>query len=168
MGGLPTHERDMPSGRLCLQAYSPYWGTEWIRQWRESQAGGLPKKFPAIARELEREAATIADLVEEARRKAEQEHQRWEAMKEKWRQEEAERRRVKAINDSREELTAIIEAWAGAKRIDEFFTDAEQRLAGLSDEDRTVILDRLKRAREFLGGVDALERFKSWKLPDER
>jgi len=38
----------------------------------------------------------------------------------------------------------------------------------LNDEDRAAILDRLKRAREFLGGVDALERFKSWKSPEER
>lgn len=162
-----THQRDMPSGRLCLQAYSPYRGTEWNRQWRESKVGDLPKKFPAIARELEREAATIAELVEEARRKTELEHQRWEAMQEKWRQEQAERRWAKAIKDSREELTALIEVWAEAKRIDDFFKDAEQRLEGLNDEDRAGILERLKRAREFLGGVDALERFKLWKSPEE-
>ena len=50
----------------------------------------------------------------------------------------------------------------------DFFKDAEQRLEGLNDEDRAAILDRLKRAREFLGDVDALERFKSWRAPDER
>jgi hypothetical protein len=48
------------------------------------------------------------------------------------------------------------------------FKHAEQQLAGLGDEDRTAILEQLKRAREFLGAVDVLERFKSWKTPEER
>jgi hypothetical protein len=65
-------------------------------------------------------------------------------------------------------MMAVIEAWAEARRINELFKHAEQRLAGLGDEDRTAILEQLKRAREFLGGVDVLERFKSWKTPEER
>jgi hypothetical protein len=163
-----THTRDLPSGRLCVQAYSPYQGTDWKRQWRETKAGDFPAKFKTIARELVREAATIAKLVEEAEHRAELERQRWEEMQEKWRREEAERRRIKAIKDSRAELHEIIDAWGEAKRVEEFFKDAELRLDGLSDEDRVTILGRLKRARELLGGVDALERFKAWKAPDER
>ena len=163
-----THTRDLPSGRLCVQAYSPYQGTDWKRQWRETKAGDFPAKLKTIARELVREAATIAKLVEEAEHQAEIERQRWEEMQEKWRREEAERRRIKAIKDSRAELHEIIDAWGEAKRVEEFFKDAELRLEGLSDEDRVTILDRLKRARELLGGVDALERFKAWKAPEER
>jgi hypothetical protein len=30
------------------------------------------------------------------------------------------------------------------------------------------MLERLNRARALLGGVDALERFRSWKAPEER
>ena len=163
-----AHTRDLPSGRLCVQVYSLYQGTDWKRQWRESKAGDFPAKFAAIARALEREAATIAKLVEEAQHRAELERQRWEEVQEKWRREEAERRRIKAIKDSRTELLEIIEAWGEAKRIEEFFKDAEQRLDGLSDEDRAMIRDRLMQARELLGGIDALGRFKEWKAPDER
>jgi hypothetical protein len=162
-----THTQDLPSGRLCVQAYSPYRGTDWKRQWRESKAGDFPGKFKSITRELAREAATIAKLVEEAEHRAELERQRWEEMQEKWRREEAERRRIKAIKDSSAKLHEIIDAWGEAKRIEEFFKDAELRLEGLGDEDRAAILDRLKRARELLGGIDALERFKAWKTPDE-
>ncbi len=75
-----THTRDLPSGRLCVQAYSPYRGTDWHRQWRESKAGDFPAKFTTITRELEREAATIAKLVEEAEHRAELERQRWKEM----------------------------------------------------------------------------------------
>jgi hypothetical protein len=163
-----THTRDLPSGRLCVQAYSPYQGTDWKRQWCETKAGDFPAKFTTIARELEREAATIAKLVEEAEDRAELERQRWEEMQEKWRREEAERRRIKAIKDSRAELHEIIDAWGEAKRVDEFFKDAELRLEGLGEEDRATILCRLKRARELLGGIDALERIKAWKAPEER
>ena len=163
-----THKRDMPSGRLCLQAYSPYVRTEWTRQWRESKIGDLPDKFQAIVKELEREAATIATLVEEGERQAEVERQRWEAMQQEWRREEAERRRIKAIKDGRDELFSIIDTWAEAKRIEEFFKDAELRAAALGNDDHAAILDRLKQARELLGGVDALQRFLSWKSPEER
>lgn len=163
-----SHTRDLPSGRLCVQAFSPYQGTDWKRQWRESKAGDFPAKFAAIARELEREAATIAKLVEEAQHRAELGRQCWEEMQEKWRREEAERRRINAINDSGAELLEIIDAWGEAKRVEEFFEDAERRLDGLSDEDRARIRNRLKLARELLGGIDALERFKAWKAPEER
>lgn len=163
-----THKQYMPSGRLCLQAYSPYWRAEWTQQWRESKGADLQGKFKAIVKELEREAATIAVLVEEGERQAEVERQRWEAMQQEWSRQEAERRRIKAIKDSREELFSIIDAWAEAKRIEEFFRNAEMRTAALGNDDHAAILDRLKQARELLGGVDALQRFLSWKSPEER
>lgn len=163
-----THQHDMPSGRLCLQAYSPYWRAKWTQQWRESKSADLQNKFKAIVKELEREAAAIATLVEEGERQAEVERQQWEERQQEWRREEAERRRIKAIKDSREELFSIIDAWAEAKRIEEFLEDAGLRAAALGNDEHAAILDRLKQARELLGGVDALQRFLSWKSPGER
>jgi len=40
--------------------------------------------------------------------------------------------------------------------------------AELSDEERELILQRLKLAREMVGETDALQWFGSWKTPDER
>ena len=54
-----------------------------------------------------------------------------------------------------------------AKQIEGFFEDAERRAAGLSEEERDALLDRLHRARALLGGVDALQRFLGWKEPEE-
>jgi hypothetical protein len=65
-------------------------------------------------------------------------------------------------------LSRIINVWAEAKRIEEFFTDAEQRAMDLNDEEREFILERLKLAREMVGGTDALQWFGAWKAPDER
>jgi GTP1/Obg family GTP-binding protein len=117
---------------------------------------------------LEREASTIATLVEEAARQAEIHRQKWEIERQKWRREEEERRQARALKESKEELFSIIEAWAEAKRIEEFFKDAELRAAELNDDVQHAILNRLKEAREMLGGIDALQRFLSWKTPKER
>jgi hypothetical protein len=163
-----TSTRDLPSGRLCVQAYSPDPRAEWLRQWREGKAGEFPRKLSAIVKELKREASTIARLVEEGERKAEIERQRWAAQKLVRDSEEAERRRIKAEKDSREELSCIINAWAEAKRIEEFFVDAERRAADLSDDEIGIVLDRLKLARKMVGSTDALQWLRSWKAPDER
>lgn len=129
-----THKRDMPSGRLCLRASSPYALAKWEKQWRESKGSDLSSKVPHIVRELEAEAATIAALVAEGERQAEIERQKWKAQQVKWRAEEAERRRIQNTKESREELFAIIEAWGVAKQIEGFFEDAQRRAAEL-DED---------------------------------
>lgn len=123
---------------------------------------------PQVVLELESAAATIARLVEEGERRAELERREWEAQQEKWRHEEAERRRVQNTKESREQLFGIIEAWGVAKRIEGFFEDAERRAADLSDMDREALRDRLRRARSLLGGVDALQHFLAWKAPEER
>ncbi|KIH76249.1 hypothetical protein SAMN05660860_00136 [Geoalkalibacter ferrihydriticus] len=160
-------KRDLPSGRFCLQAYSPYPRTDWKRQWRESKNGDLANKIPSIVRELEREASTIATLVEEAEHEAELERQRWEAKRLQWAREEAERKRMQALEESREQLFDIIEKWAEAKRVEEFFDDAERRAAEMNTEDNAFFQERLRKARALLGGVDTLHRFRQWKAPDE-
>lgn len=163
-----THKQAMTSGRICLQAYSPYYKANWQKQWRETKQGDLPGKLASIVREFKREAPAIAKLVEMAEQQIQLERQRWEEMQQQWRLEEAERRHAQAIKTSREDLFSIIAAWAQAKQIEDFFKDAELRAADLSDNHQAAILDRLKQARELLGGVDALQRFVSWKSPEER
>lgn len=163
-----THKRDMPSGRLCLRASSPYALASWEKQWRETKGSDLSSKVPHIVRELEAEVATFAALVAEGERQAEIERRQLEAQQAKWRAEEAERRRVQNIKESREHLFAIIERWGVAKQVEGFFEDAERRAAGLGESDKNDILERLRRARELLGGDDALQRFRAWRAPDER
>jgi len=80
-GWTSTH--DFPTGRLCLQAYSPYPRAAWSQQWRETPIRDLSGRIPAIVRELEKATIEIARLVEEGERQAEIERQRWEAQMEK-------------------------------------------------------------------------------------
>ena len=163
-----TTKRDFPSGRLCLQAYSPYWRAKWVHHWRETIDRDLASRISAIAKELEQAVVDVARLVEEGERQAELERQQWEAQQERWRREEAERKAAKALKDSKEELLQIIAQWAEAKSLDQFFADAERRAADLDVDGRLRMLDRLKNARKLIGSVDALERLRTWKSPEER
>lgn len=163
-----TTMREVPTGRLCLQAYAPYGRADWVERWRESKQGDLQVRLKTIARALEAAAPIIARQVEEGERQAELERRRWEEAERQRRREEAARRRAEAVKASRAEITAIIDRWAEAKRVEAFFEDAGQRAASLEEGASTAMLERLNRARALLGGVDALERFRSWKAPEER
>jgi hypothetical protein len=97
----------------------------WEKQWREPAPGELSLRFRRSFAISTVEAATIAGLVEEAERQWTIERQRLEVQRQQWIREEQERRRAQDLKASRDELFAIIEAWAVAKRIEEFFAAAE-------------------------------------------
>lgn len=163
-----TSKQDLPTGRLCLQAYSPYWRAEWSRQWREKPGREITSLIPVIVKELRQSSPEVARLAAEGERQAELEHQRWEAQREQWRREEAEKRAAKALKESTEELLQITDGWAQSRRLAEFFSDAERRLKDLCTEEQNKMRERLRRAQELVGSVDALERFRLWKAPEER
>src|SRR5262245_52755931 len=81
--------------------------------------------------------------------------------------EERERQRAEAHEESREQLLEIVEEWSLARRIEAFFDDALRRSRELDAEHRTVIADRLTKARAMVGGLDALARFRQWQTPEE-
>ena len=163
-----TMKKDFPTGRLCLQAYSPYSRAKWVSHWRETKDRDLMTQIKGIAKELERAVVDIAQRVEEGQRQAEIERRQWEAQQEKWRNEEEIRRAAEARKESQEELFEIIEAWAESNRIEQFFKDAERQAADLNDANRAKALERLKLARELIGTVNAIDHFLDWKSPDER
>ena len=163
-----TSKQDLPTGRLCLQAYSPYWRAEWSKQWREKPGRDITALIPVIVKELRQSCPEVARLAAEGERQAELERQRWEAQQEQWRREEAEKRAAKALKDSTEELFQIIEGWAQSRRLADFFCDAKRRLEDLSADEQNEMRERLKRAQELIGSIDALERLRSWKAPEER
>ena len=162
----PTHT--FPTGRLCLQAYSPYPRAKWRQHWREPKNKDISNRIPAIIRALEKATVEIAHLVEEGKRQAEIEHQEWLTQREKWRREEEERRAAKALEDSRKELLEIIESWAAAKQLEEFFSDAERQAASLPDDQKVRTLKRLRRARRLIASTDPLEQFQLWRAPEDR
>ena len=141
---------------------------EWQQQWRESKAGNLERQFKTIISTLEQKSSDIVGLVNEEARLAEIQRQQGELEWQRWQIEEAERKRIRDIKESKTDLLAIIDAWAEAKRIESFFEEVESRTSALNQEEYGAILNRLAEGRELLGGIDALECFKSWKTPKER
>jgi vacuolar-type H+-ATPase subunit I/STV1 len=163
-----TTTKEFPTGKLRLQAYSPYPGTEWTKCWQETKKLDLCTKIKGIVRELQKDTVEIVKLIEKAASEAEIRHREWEAQQEKWRIEEEERRAVEALKESKSELYQIISSWAEANRIEHFFIDAEKHANNLSENEKNKILERLKLARKLIGRIDALDRFTVWRAPDER
>ena len=163
-----TTKQHMPCGRLALRAYSPYGRVEWQQIWAEKNVGELQKKGVDIAKELEVIAPTIVTRREEAKKQAEIEHQRWLAECHERERQERERRRAEAREASRKDLLDIVDAWALARNLENFFEDAERRAATLSLQEQTGIRERLSEARALLGGTDALARLARWKAPGNR
>lgn len=167
------------TGRLAVRAYSPYHDVEWQRTWLEPKAGDLPGMFEEMTRSLKRHASLLVPQVKEAMEKQRLEHERWEAERQAWIkqravEEEARRReaiaqaRAQAISDSKKDLLAIIQTWDQAKRVQGFLTEIETAISGLDEAERAGLLERLRKAKAFLGEVDVLRAIRDWKTPEER
>ncbi len=157
---------DMPSGRLCLQAYSPYYGVEWVQRWIEDKPGDLVGKIPSIIKSLIAEAPLLAAKVEIQRVRNEQERQRHKLEMEEWRRKEDEKRRLKAIQDSRDRLESVIQTWVKVNSIRVFFEDIAQKAELLESGERQAVLDRLAKAKDLIGDFDALKHFEGWDPPE--
>ncbi|EJN25897.1 hypothetical protein PMI36_01515 [Pseudomonas sp. GM79] len=157
---------DMPTGRLCLQVYSPYYGVDWIQRWTETKPGDLASKIPSLVKSLKAEAPILAGKVEIERVRSEQERHLHELQMEEWRRKEAEKRRLKAIQDSRDQLETVIQTWAKVNSIQAFFEDIAQSAQRLESEERQAVLYRLAKAMELIGDLDAIKHFKAWNPPE--
>jgi len=75
---------------------------------------------------------------------------------------------AKVLNESKEELFEIINRWAEAIRIENFFKDLELKINDLSDKEKMVAQERITLARNMIDSVNALDHLKRWKFPKER
>lgn len=157
---------DVPSGRFCIRAYSPYGAAEWQQEWRESAPGELLPRLKKICVEIETSAPGLVTLIAEGERKAAEDHARWQREREEAARQEDERQRTEARSTSRKELMEAIDAWAAVVRLESFFADVERRAADLPGEEQLAVRKRLQEARDGVGDADALNRFRTWRTPD--
>lgn len=122
----------MPTGRLCLQVYSPYYGVEWVHRCIEKKTGDLVKKIPSILKLMIDEAPALTQKVEAEQERSDRERQQWEMEWQENRRRNEEKRRLKAIQDSREQLENVIQNWAKVNSIQAFFDDVERSLEALA------------------------------------
>lgn len=163
-----TTTNALPSGRLRLVAYSPYWRVTWSSDWQETKQTSLRSLARSIVQSVEQVAVELLVKLEEADRKAEIARIEWEAAEERRRREEDRRRVEQSVQDSKEHLSQVIHQWSHVMSIERFLTGVEQRTGELPNEEKEAVLERLNLAREFLGTQDPLDFFRSWKTPSER
>ena len=181
LGKLPAAERRRPmpswswtthkhfaTGRLCLQAFSPYPVADWVHRWPEAKARELRGRLDEIVDNLAKAATTIAGLVEDGERQAEIRRREWEEerrrLEERWERERQEKARVEA----RQELLEAIRAWDDVRRIQMFFRAAEDEALSRTSEEKEELLRRLAIARELLGELDTLGMLMKWRGPGDR
>lgn len=163
-----TTKRDYATGRLCLQAFSPYGPASWKRQWRESGDKKLTNQFARIVTELNAAAGEIARQVEEGERQAEIRRRQWEEERRQREEKEERARRVRAREEARKELLQAIDAWGEVRRIQAFLNDAEATAASLQPDEREGALAKIELARKLIGEQSALDALLAWRSPDER
>jgi hypothetical protein len=163
-----SYTRSVASGRLAVCAYSPYPRVNWTKVWRSTRRGDRAATAKEIAEAIEQAAPSVADLFAQAERERLEEQARYEAKLREAARIAEENRRLHAMEESRSQLLAAVDAWAQARSIETFFEDATRRAGELPVEDRTALLERIDDARRLLGGIDALEYFRAWMTPLER
>lgn len=160
-------KRDLPSGRFRLRAYSPYIRTEWQREWPIRDGRDLNKFAQEVARELRKATSDIAREFAIAAEQIRKEKQAWAEQREKWRIEQDNNIRQEAITKSTETLERIISEWGRARRIHEFFDELETAIGHSPGEDKALLHERLRSARELTRIPDVLEVLKAWRTPEE-
>lgn len=163
-----TTTRELPSGRLRVVAYSPYWRAPWATDWQETKNAALRPRFKSIVETAEASAIELVERLQEADRKAEIERVKWRAAEERRKREEDRRCVEQSFLASRRHLDEIIQQWAGLMNVERFLAGVEKKVAELPEGEQGPVLERLKLAREFLGTRDPLDFFRAWKTPDER
>ncbi|TCA08583.1 hypothetical protein [Rhizobium leguminosarum] len=163
-----TTTKEIPSGRLKLVAYCPYYKVSWSAEWKETKNTPLEKTLLAIVTAVASSAVDLAVKLEEADRQAEIDRLAWEAEREKQRRQQDRRQIEQSVRESHENLSKIIQQWSELMSVEAFLTGVEQRASELDDAVKKRVLDRLSLARNFLGSQNPLDFFLSWKTPTER
>jgi hypothetical protein len=160
--------QEIPSRRLCLQAYTSYYDAKWEKQWKESREGDFLKEITSLVRGIEQCQIEAARTIEAGRAHADAEEIRHEVMRRQWQEEENERRRLKAQTESRSELVAMLDTWERAERMARFVEQLESQAAYLDSDQRNRLMVLIDEAKTLMGVRPTVETFLSWRPPGER
>ncbi|TCB96401.1 hypothetical protein E0L21_23915 [Kosakonia quasisacchari] len=164
---LNASKHTLPSGRFLLQLYSPYPDAQWERQFRQTKQFGLISQISAMILTMQEAVPLISKQLEEARINAE----KWRIQRQQERvislEKERIRREEEAYSASRTELKSIMAQWTEDKRLEQFFREAEQDAASLDEQQKSLVMERLQLARQFVSGDTAVQRLLKWKTPQE-
>lgn len=112
-----THEKDVPSGRCRVVAYSPRPGVDRQTSWQESSKRALLALIPEIIRKLSDASTDLAHKENEAREAAARRQHEFELQQERRRREEDRRQVAAAKEAAQKQLSQIIQQWSAAETI---------------------------------------------------
>lgn len=162
-----TTEKDLPSGRFRVVLYSPHPSVNWMESFQEKAPKTLENQISRIVSRVKSASKELVPQIEEARRQAEIEHQKFLEQQRIWREQEHKRRLLAARQESETQLRQGIARWSELRALMEFLDAAERSIEGLAPEAAAPMAERLRLAREMLGSIDPLEFLKAWQTPDE-
>jgi hypothetical protein len=163
-----TTTKDFSCGRLRIVIYSLRHDVSWSMSFQETKTRTLSEDIKKIVKSIEGSTELLRKEIAEAERQAKVRQQEREAEHARWLIEEDQRQIARSIKESREELDQVIQSWATAVGIEQFFKGVQERASTLSEEQRKTVIDRLQLARDFIGTQDPLDFFRTWKTPSER
>ena len=163
-----TTIKSVPSGRLRLVAYSPYYPVEWSMRWQDTKDASLRSQIKKIVLEIEQAAIGLVHKLDEADRQAEIDKQKRLIAEDVRKRLDDNKRVEQSVKESQEHLRHIINQWNMIISIENFLQSVERKIETLSKSEALPVVERLKLAREFLGSQDPMEFFLSWKTPAER
>lgn len=163
-----THLQDVPSGRFKIVAYSPKSGVEWSVSRQDTEQAPLESMIPELVEVLQGAASKVEALMIAADEAAEQRRKEWEAEWERYLRKEDKRKSAEALLESQKQLAQIIEQWTKVMAVEQFFREAENRLAEVADDRRKHLETRLALARKMIGDTDPFQFLASWVAPEER
>lgn len=162
-----VHREDMPTGRMCLQVYSPYHGVDWVQRWIETRPGDLSDQVSSILKSLTCQALILAAKIATEQERAAQARKKWQEDWEEGRRRECEQRRLKVLQDSRDQLDGVILTWAKVNSINAFFKELAQSASSLEPARHRLLLEKLAKAKALIGDLDAITHFEHWEPPSE-
>ncbi|MFB1943888.1 hypothetical protein [Salmonella enterica] len=168
---IPFHhisKHTLPTGRFLLQLYSPYESADWRVQFRQTKQCGLISQIPKMIAVMQETIPVITRQLEEARIEAEERRIKYEREHAIWLEKERIRREEEAHKARITELKAIMAQWAEDKRMEQFFREAELDAAGLDEQQKVRVMERLHLAQQLLSEDTAVERLLKWQTPLER
>ena len=151
-----------------MVAYSPHYRVDLLEQWEESGSPSLLKRIPDIIIGIEKLARKLPDLIAEADRQMEAERRKWEEDKRQYAIMENKRRIEESTKQSREQLDGLIQQWARDRARADFLDALESDIRCQPGNESESLVERLELARNLLGSLDPMPRFRKWLAPEER
>eukprot|EP01037_Dinobryon_pediforme_P015589 gene15589-15736_t len=167
-GYMSTTESEIPSGRMRIIAFSPYYGASWKAKWDETTTASLRGQLADIVATIEAAAPVMVAQIAESDRKAEIRRQEERVAEERRRRENDRIAIARSIEESHADLRKIIDKWSEIVTVERFLAGLEQTAQQQAADDFAQIQQRLAEARSLLGTTDPLDFFRNWKTPVER